>query len=248
MLVFNIIRSYLSNVLWILSTTELPIWDHIKHIPNALIVNVGDMMEIVSNGVYKSIEHRAVVNSNKKRLSLATFNIFNLDSELGPAHSLIGPHNPAKFRSVRVEKFLQEYFARKLDGKSFIDWMKSYLSNVLWILSTMELPIWDPIKHIPNALIVNVGDMMEIVSNGVYKSIEYRAVVNSNKKRLSLATFNIFNLDSKLGPAHSLIGPHNPAKFRSVRVEIFLQEYFARKLDGKSFIDCMKLEMKDDES
>ncbi|XP_009801976.2 codeine O-demethylase-like [Nicotiana tabacum] len=112
----------------------------------------------------------------------------------------------------------------------------------------MELPIWDPIKHLPNALIVNVGDMMEIVSNGVYKSIEYRAVVNSNKKRLSLATFNIFNLDSKLGPAHSLIGPHNPAKFRSVRVEIFLQEYFARKLDGKSFIDCMKLEMKDDES
>nr|XP_016474405.1 PREDICTED: probable 2-oxoglutarate/Fe(II)-dependent dioxygenase [Nicotiana tabacum] len=101
--------------------------------------------------------------------------------------------------------------------------------------------IWVPIKPLSNAL-------MEIVSNGVYRSIEHRAVVNSNKERLTLATFNIFNLDSELGPAHSLIGPHNPTKFRSVRVDKFLQEFFARKLDGKLFIDCMRLETKDDES
>ncbi|PHU25998.1 hypothetical protein BC332_04330 [Capsicum chinense] len=33
--------------------------------------------------------------------------------------------------------------------------------------------IWVPIKPLPNALIVNIGDMMEIVSNGVYKSTEH---------------------------------------------------------------------------
>ncbi|XP_016435554.2 protein SRG1-like [Nicotiana tabacum] len=108
--------------------------------------------------------------------------------------------------------------------------------------------IWVPVKPLPNALIVNVGDMMEIVSNGVYRSIEHRAVVNSNKERLSLATFYIFNLDSELGPAHTLIGPHNPAKFQNVRVEKYLQDFFARKLDGKSFIDRFKVETKDDES
>ncbi|XP_075089901.1 oxoglutarate-dependent flavonoid 7-O-demethylase 1-like [Nicotiana tabacum] len=114
--------------------------------------------------------------------------------------------------------------------------------------------IWVPVKPLPNALIVNVGDMMEInkifliVINGVYRSIEHREVVNSNKERLSLATFYIFNVDSELGPSHSLIGPHNPAKFRSVRVENFLQDLFALKHDGKSFIDCMKLETKNDES
>ncbi|XP_059289677.1 protein SRG1-like [Lycium ferocissimum] len=107
--------------------------------------------------------------------------------------------------------------------------------------------IWLPVKPLPNAFIVNVGDMMEILSNGVYRSIEHRAV-NSNTKRLSLATFYVFNLDSELGPACSLIGPNNPPIFRRVPVQKYLQDFLARKLDGKSFIDRMKVETEDDES
>ncbi|XP_009757227.1 protein SRG1 isoform X2 [Nicotiana tabacum] len=108
--------------------------------------------------------------------------------------------------------------------------------------------IWVPIKPLPNALIVNIGDIMEIVSNGVYRSIEHRAVVNSNKERLSVATFYSSNLDSELGPAHSLIGPSSPAIFRRVPVEKYFKDFFARKLDGKSYIDFMKEEARDGES
>ncbi|KAM3748492.1 hypothetical protein ACB098_05G113100 [Castanea mollissima] len=74
-------------------------WVLVKPLPNAFVVNIGDIMEIVSNGIYQSIEHRAIVNSTKERLSIATFYSSNLDSELGPAASLIGPGNPANFRS-----------------------------------------------------------------------------------------------------------------------------------------------------
>ncbi|XP_070051554.1 protein SRG1-like isoform X2 [Nicotiana tomentosiformis] len=108
--------------------------------------------------------------------------------------------------------------------------------------------IWVPIKPLPNALIVNIGDIMEIVSNGVYRSIEHRAVVNSNKERLSVATFYSSNLDSELGPAHSLIGPSSPAIFRRVPVEKYFKDFFARKIDGKSYIDFMKEEVRDDKS
>ncbi|KAF3969990.1 hypothetical protein CMV_006262 [Castanea mollissima] len=81
-------------------------------------------MEIVSNGRYRSIEHRATVNSTKERLSIATFNSSNLDSELGPAPSLFGPDNPANFRRVPSEKYFKEFFARKLSGKSYLDFMR----------------------------------------------------------------------------------------------------------------------------
>ncbi|KAK4710906.1 hypothetical protein R3W88_005419 [Solanum pinnatisectum] len=108
--------------------------------------------------------------------------------------------------------------------------------------------IWVPIKPLPNALIVNIGDMMEIVSNGVYRSIEHRAIVNSNEERLSVATFYNINLESELGPAHSLIGPHNPPNFRRVSVQKYLQDFFARKVDGKSYLDFMKVEARDAES
>ncbi|XP_049382885.1 protein SRG1-like [Solanum stenotomum] len=46
--------------------------------------------------------------------------------------------------------------------------------------------IWVPIKPLPNAFI--------ILSNGVYRSIEHRAVVNAKQERLSLATFYILTL------------------------------------------------------
>ncbi|KAJ7968836.1 2-oxoglutarate (2OG) and Fe(II)-dependent oxygenase superfamily protein [Quillaja saponaria] len=99
-------------------------WVPVKPIPNSFVVNIGDIMEIVSNGVYKSIEHRATVNSTKERLSVATFYSSNLDSQLGPAPSLISSNNTAVFRQVPLEKYFKEFFARKLNGKSYIDFMR----------------------------------------------------------------------------------------------------------------------------
>lgn len=81
-------------------------------------------LQIFTSGEYRSIEHRAIVNSDKERLSVATFYSSNLDSELGPAPSLIGADNPAIFRTVPIEMYFKEFFARKLNGKSYLDFMK----------------------------------------------------------------------------------------------------------------------------
>lgn len=99
-------------------------WVPVKPLQNGFVVNIGDIMEIVSNGVYRSIEHRAMVNSTKERLSIATFYSSNADSEIGPAHSLVGPTNPAVFRRIPIENYFKEFFARKLNGKSYLDFMK----------------------------------------------------------------------------------------------------------------------------
>ncbi|CAK9321152.1 unnamed protein product [Citrullus colocynthis] len=99
-------------------------WVAVKPLPNALVVNIGDIMEIVSNGVYKSIEHRVSLNCSKERLSVATFYSSNLNSEFGPAKSLVGPHNPAVFRRVMLEKYFKDFFACKLEGKSYIERMR----------------------------------------------------------------------------------------------------------------------------
>ncbi|KAK6917258.1 Non-hem dioxygenase N-terminal domain [Dillenia turbinata] len=101
---------------------------------------------------------------------------------------------------------------------------------------------WVPVKPLENAFVVNIGDIMEIVSNGVYKSIEHRAIVNSAKERLSVATFYSSKLDSDLGPASSLISHKNPPVFRRMPLELYFKEFFARKLKGKSYLDFMKIE------
>ncbi|XP_076911176.1 oxoglutarate-dependent flavonoid 7-O-demethylase 1-like [Bidens hawaiensis] len=101
---------------------------------------------------------------------------------------------------------------------------------------------WVTVKPRPDALVVNIGDIMEIVSNGVYKSIEHQAIVNSNNERMSVATFYSSSMGTELGPARSLVAKHNVANFRRVPLETYFKEFFARKLDGKSYLDIMKLE------
>ncbi|XP_052201328.1 codeine O-demethylase-like isoform X3 [Diospyros lotus] len=97
------------------------IWLPISPIRYAFTINIGDALEIVTNGTYKSIEHRAVINAEKERLSIATFHGPNVDGEFGPAASLVTPQTPALFQRVCVKDYYQKFLTNKLDEKSNID-------------------------------------------------------------------------------------------------------------------------------
>ncbi|KAF5182071.1 Srg1, partial [Thalictrum thalictroides] len=78
---------------------------------------------IVTNGIYRSIEHRATVNKLKERLSIATF--YNpINKEFGPAHSLVTEKSPALFRRIAAKDYFKGLFARELGGKSYLDVMR----------------------------------------------------------------------------------------------------------------------------
>ncbi|KAK6229226.1 hypothetical protein SCA6_018177 [Theobroma cacao] len=99
-------------------------WTPVKPLPDAFIVNVGDILEMVTNGAYRSIEHRATVNCEIERLSIATFWSPRYDGEVGPAPSLISPEKPVLFKKLRVEEYFKGLFARELQGKSYLDTMR----------------------------------------------------------------------------------------------------------------------------
>ncbi|XP_030508626.2 protein SRG1-like [Cannabis sativa] len=101
--------------------------------------------------------------------------------------------------------------------------------------------MWLPINPLPNAFVVNIGDILEILTNGIYRSIEHRATVNSTHERLSVATFHNISVDSMIGPAKSLINEKNPALYRTLPNKEYFKGLFSRELDGKNYIDSMKL-------
>ncbi|KAK1439367.1 hypothetical protein QVD17_05184 [Tagetes erecta] len=96
-------------------------WIPIIPLPNAFIVNIGEIIEIVTNGEYKSIEHRATVNADRERLSIATFLSPDLDGDLGPAPSLITPETPPKFTRVSTVDFFKNLFSRELKRKTNLE-------------------------------------------------------------------------------------------------------------------------------
>lgn len=65
--------------------------------------------------------------------------------------------------------------------------------------------MWHPVPLVEGALIILLGDQMEVISNGHYKSPIHRATVNSEKNRISIASLHSLSFDRKVRPAHELV-------------------------------------------
>ncbi|CAI9095467.1 OLC1v1031422C1 [Oldenlandia corymbosa var. corymbosa] len=99
---------------------------------------------------------------------------------------------------------------------------------------------WLPIRPFPGAIIVNIGDILEITSNGKYRSIEHRAVVNFQRERLSMAAFHGPNMTAKIGPLQEF-AKENGAKYRTLDNEDYIKLVIKSKLDGKSLLDQLRI-------
>ncbi|XP_059076901.1 S-norcoclaurine synthase 1-like [Cryptomeria japonica] len=100
-------------------------WVPVQPIPGALVINVGDILEVISNGIYKSIEHRAVTNTDRDRISIAMFHgPGSRETELGPAPELIDELHPCQYKRFINGDFMQHVLSGKLDGKNNIEFAK----------------------------------------------------------------------------------------------------------------------------
>ncbi|KAK3194580.1 hypothetical protein Dsin_025890 [Dipteronia sinensis] len=103
--------------------------------------------------------------------------------------------------------------------------------------------LWIPVISLPNAFIVNIGDTLEILTNGIYRSIEHRATINSLKERMSIATFCNPKMDGEIAPAPSLVTPETPAMFKRIGVVDYTKGLFKSKnIDGKAHLDSMRIQ------
>ncbi|RVW64867.1 Feruloyl CoA ortho-hydroxylase 1 [Vitis vinifera] len=59
-------------------------WVEIPPIPGALVINVGDTLQILSNRKYKSAEHRVCSTSTQSRVSIPIFTIPRPNEKIGP--------------------------------------------------------------------------------------------------------------------------------------------------------------------
>ncbi|KAB1205811.1 hypothetical protein CJ030_MR7G028004 [Morella rubra] len=102
------------------------VWVDVKPIPGALVINVGDLLQVISNEEFKSAEHRVLANaSHEPRVSIAVFlNPGNRDDLYGPLPELISPEKPARYRQFTLTDFMTRFFKKELDGKSLTNYYK----------------------------------------------------------------------------------------------------------------------------
>nr|ACN40802.1 unknown [Picea sitchensis] len=96
-------------------------WFTVPSIPGALIVNIGDLLQIVSNGKYKSAEHRAVANTNQNRMSIVMFLSPQEDVLIDVAPELIDEGHPRLYKAVGAGAYETEFMSKDLRGKDAVE-------------------------------------------------------------------------------------------------------------------------------
>ncbi|KAH0970245.1 hypothetical protein GBA52_022401 [Prunus armeniaca] len=76
-------------------------WFRVPIIPQALIVNLGDQMEIMSNGIFKSPLHRVTTNTERMRASVAMLIEPAAEQEIGPVDDLVDEKRPRLYQNVK---------------------------------------------------------------------------------------------------------------------------------------------------
>lgn len=89
--------------------------------PNALHVHIGDYLEVLSNGRYKSVVHRVILDC-EKRMSVASIHGLGMDEEVTVARELVDEQHPKGYKESSFRDFLT-YISRNdfTTGSSFID-------------------------------------------------------------------------------------------------------------------------------
>ncbi|KAM1007518.1 hypothetical protein ACFX13_004150 [Malus domestica] len=81
-------------------------WIGVEPISSGFVVNIGYVMQMISNSKFKGADHRVVTNSRAARTTIAYFIYPSNETVIEPANVLC---NPPLYRSMKFTEFLQHF-------------------------------------------------------------------------------------------------------------------------------------------
>ncbi|CAI9101233.1 OLC1v1038507C1 [Oldenlandia corymbosa var. corymbosa] len=99
-------------------------WCRIPIQKGALVIQIGDQLEIMSNGQYRSPIHRATVNTESNRISIASLHSLALDRRVAPALELVNEQNPPLYRQGSFTEFLDFLSKNDVMERRYLDTLK----------------------------------------------------------------------------------------------------------------------------
>ncbi|KAM7502890.1 hypothetical protein LguiB_001794 [Lonicera macranthoides] len=99
-------------------------WIHVPPVSGSLVINIGDALQIMSNGRYKSVEHRVLANGTNNRVSVPIFVNPRPSDIISPLPEVIEDGEKALYKQVLYSDYVLHFFRKGHDGKDTIEYAK----------------------------------------------------------------------------------------------------------------------------
>ncbi|RYR24922.1 hypothetical protein Ahy_B02g058515 [Arachis hypogaea] len=102
-------------------------WVDITPIHGALVANIGDFMQLITNDKFKSVEHRVLARRIGPRASAACHiypSATHRNKQYGPIEAFTSNQSPSKYKKTSSNEYLGYYRSKGLDGNKALPYFR----------------------------------------------------------------------------------------------------------------------------
>ncbi|XP_047335032.1 1-aminocyclopropane-1-carboxylate oxidase-like [Impatiens glandulifera] len=92
-------------------------WIDVPPMRHSIVVNLGDQLEVITNGKYKSVVHRVVAQTEGTRMSIASFYNPGNDAVISPAPTLVEREAEDVYPEFVFDDYMKLYASLKFQAK-----------------------------------------------------------------------------------------------------------------------------------
>ncbi|XVF57157.1 hypothetical protein PTKIN_Ptkin06aG0181700 [Pterospermum kingtungense] len=124
------------------------------------------------------------------------------------------------------------------------DFLTILLQDQIGGLQVLHEDHWIDIPPLEGALIINIGDLLQLISNDKFRSVEHRVLAKSAGPRISVACLftTHFQPSNKLyGPIKELLSAGSPPLYKETLIKDYLNSFCSMGLDNDSALAFLRL-------
>ncbi|NP_001149213.1 Protein SRG1 [Zea mays] len=101
---------------------------------------------------------------------------------------------------------------------------------------------WFPVRPLPGAFVVNVADILDVLTNGAYASVEHRVLPDAERARTTVVVFQEASVGGLVAPLPGLLDQQGArARYRSIEIEEYIKGNFNALEQGTRFIQSLRI-------
>lgn len=102
-------------------------WIDVPPVKGSLLINIGDLLQLITNDRFKSMLHRVLAKHEGPRISVASFfypSTKDILKPYGPIKELLSDDNQPKYKKISTKEFITYFISKERDGTPYLPHFK----------------------------------------------------------------------------------------------------------------------------